>query len=262
MRKKMTYLFPFIKIVLLLASIQTNAVVDSVYCEQAFDNNGSFKVEDECLKKGLELAAISQTYQDSTLAAYKNAVFVANGNNSDKGIELLAGDQTQLDTPVALSWDQKKREIFVVLHNGDVLIYHDFVLGNVAPKKVIRNKELPGTKSITVGDEIIAFLNPSTKRIIIFDRQANSRAHGEKRKDKVIQTIELTSPADFVALAHQKDSQGTHFYLADRTSELYKLSDSGELIKLELKAASQSVTSLEYHPEKKALIIRAQSGIE
>jgi hypothetical protein len=104
-----------------------------------------------------------------------------------------------------------------------VLVFTDFLLGNVAPKRTLKNKEIPGASDISVNQEDIIILNTNTQRILVFDKKANSRALPDKRMDDVKKVIDLPSGQRFIAMA------------ALDSHSFYLLKDNGAILVIDSK---------------------------
>lgn len=151
--------------------------------------------------------------------------FVTLKKNASEDLLILAGEQTQLDKSTAVYWDEAAGEVFVLSESGDVLVYTDFLFGDVAPKRVIKNKELPGSADLaTVQGSIIA-LNPTTSRVLFFNAEANSRALSGKRQDQAAKVWDLPSDIQFVAIAAKSDKE---VYLLASGGDIYKLTSEGK----------------------------------
>ena len=231
------------------------------FCEQQFASNGKQAVEKTCLSFVLENAKGKlklKSDASTTLGATSNALVL----EDDKKSDLLAGDQTQLDSPVVINWDRENSEIYVLLKNGDINIYTDFVLGNVAPKRVIKNLELPGSTDFSVGQSKIATLNSDTNRIVLLKRDANSREKASKRKDQVVNTIELPESLTFSAIAYEESNNTSNkdtFYLATPSGDLYTIGSKGILKSMNYSHSANKVERLFFDAKKRALIIRTPS---
>lgn len=134
-------------------------------------------------------------------------------------IQVHSGDQTQLENPVALYWDHAQKEIYVLDESGDVLIYTDFLLGNVAPKRTLKNKELPGSVDLSLLSNEIIVLNAKTQRVLVYSSKANSRAMPKNRNDEFLRVLDLPSHLNFKGISAKSSGD---YYLLDERGDIYR----------------------------------------
>lgn len=228
------------------------------YCEQQFANNGKTEQESSCLDLVVTEAKgkLSLTNGLTQVAATSNAIVF----KDEKKSEILAGDQTQLQYPKALNWDQDNSELYVLLASGDINIYTDFVLGNVAPKRIIKNLELPGAHDLSVGKTKVAVLNDDTHRILLLNREANSRAQENVRKDQVLKTIELPDSLSFNVVAYEEAVNSDTFYLVTISGDFYTVDSSGVIKSMNHSIKNSKVVGLSFDAKKRALLVRTLNG--
>ncbi len=235
----------------LLGMTQTYAQVDHDCLKEA----QAKKTLSDCLKKKVKDKKGPQVHHSKKgdVTALSKAVILK--RNDSGQAHILTGDQTQLKNPIATFWDEENQEILVVEENGEILIYTDFLLGNVAPKRKVVNHELSGAKDIVVTKKGLIVLNPLTQRILVFDKLANSRALPGKRNDEVKRVIDLPSQGKFIAIAALGDDS---FLILSDKGNVLRLGPTGPV----QVAKVQGAYDLSYSEEgdQKSLIVQTPEG--
>ncbi len=131
------------------------------------------------------------TLSGINVSGHGSIIMVDDPKSKIKGQNLIAGKYTDLDDLRALALDDKHREIVALNGHGDVLFFSAVVTGNVAPLRILRNKELDGTVSIAVNPilEQILALNPNKSEVLVFSRKANIDAPEGKKHLSVLKVF-------------------------------------------------------------------------
>ncbi len=170
----------------LLADSETESQVS--LCEKEADKFGNGEGSDSISESCLELFAKLANPQSKkstldkkvSIIGYRNLLIVT----SNLKRTLIAGEYTHLKHVVALSYDEKNREIAVLEDSGDILTFSSVITGNVAPLRMIRHAEIEGAADLAILPERneIAVLHGPKKELLFFSRLGNF--HGrEGRKN-------------------------------------------------------------------------------
>lgn len=185
---------------LLFISLNGFSITSS--CEEdihAFgDGSGKSKdfIPEDCIeivKRNVGFKKIKKSLDEKILIyGYKNLIVIEDPNTKMKGQNVIAGKYTELNHIESLFLDEHHKEIVVLEKTGDILFFSSVVTGNVAPIRVIKNKELEGSVDIVVNSkngELIV-LNKEKKEIQFYKRTANIHAPENKKNVEMLRVVE------------------------------------------------------------------------
>lgn len=238
--------------------ISIKAYSQQPHCEKVFANFGQEEIQSDCLNY-LKGNAVGNLYrldnaQNKEVFAASNTILVKENDHE----ELLAGEATRLKNIIALRPQFSKKEIIVLLENGDVYTYLSHILGNVGPKRTLKNTELYGAVDVDAFESSLLVLNNATKRLLFFKREANSHAQESHRFDQLERLIELSPHYEYQSMS--VDSVSGLIYLLTTKGELLEWIKDKETFKV----IRQGLTadSLDFNSIKGALILRTPSSEE
>ncbi len=169
------------------AELETDAKVS--LCEkeaEKFGNGeGSDSISLSCqdLFSTLALSNARKLSSDKkiSLISFRNMIIVTKGLKK----EIIAGQYTHLKNVIALSYDEKNREVVVLEESGDILTFSTVITGNVAPLRVIRHPEIEGAADIIILPERneIGVLHGSRRELLFFSRLGNF--HGREGRQNL-----------------------------------------------------------------------------
>lgn len=147
------------------------------------DGNGRDSIPAECSEHFLKKVSpkLKKKSKDETFSvhAYKNIIFIKDPKSKIKGQNIIAGKYTELENIQAITLDEENKEIVVLEESGDILSFSSIITGNMAPKRVLKHKDLEDAQELIIyKDQIIVLL--SSHEIIFFKREAN--VHGPEGK--------------------------------------------------------------------------------
>ena len=76
--------------------------------------------------------------------------------------------------------------------SGDILFFSSILTGNIAPFRILRNKELHGATNLVTDpnkDEVIVYL-PTTGQLLFFSRTANFYGREGRKNLNVLRSLE------------------------------------------------------------------------
>jgi hypothetical protein len=134
-----------------------------------------------------------------TVFGYRNLIVIEKKDSKGAIIDVnvIAGVSTLLVAIQAVSIDEKNNEIVVLEASGDVLFFSSILTGNIAPFRILRNKELYGATNLVTDsnkDEVIVYL-PSAGQLLFFSRTANFHGRKGKKNLNVLRSFEDISAA-------------------------------------------------------------------
>ena len=201
---------------------------------------------------------------DGKMSAYghRNIVFIQDPNVNSERQNVIAGIYTELEDVAAVALNDKQKEIAVLEKSGDILFFSSIITGNVAPLRILKNKELIGASDLLINSlrmEVIV-LNKKSHEILFFSSLANANGRPEKKNLNLLRsfdnihgehmTIDTTHQELFV-LSPQKDALW-----------VYDLKTSFDLPvrKISLPSLIKSVTKIEYSTPEDEVIISGNPG--
>lgn len=187
----------------LAVSADQLAESDIVVCQDQADNYGNGKGDDyiskDCISSFKKMAPILATKksdsQKMNFFGFRNMILIEKFKNNIWTTETIAGIYTELKMVMALSYDEKNQEIAALLESGDILFFSSKITGNVAPYRILKNKELVGSTELiidNVNDQIVVY-NKKSKQILFFSRLANINGLKGKQKLDVLKSIDTSS---------------------------------------------------------------------
>jgi hypothetical protein len=189
------------------------------------DGTGRDSIPEECsayfLKQVTPRLKKSSKDGEFSVHAYKNIIFIKDPKSKLKGQNIIAGKYTELEDIKAIALDEENKEVVVVEGNSDILAFSSVITGNVAPKRILKHKDLEHADELLVYKNQYIVLIEKKKEIIFFDRTANVDAPESKKNLKPFRVI--------------KNVQG---------SELKLVSETDELLVIDGEDKSQSVFDL------------------
>lgn len=213
-------------------------------------------------KKALDCLELESTPLQASAVHYGSkgvlkayASFVTLKKTTHEELHILAGDQTQLEASIAIYWQEEDKEVFVLNEKGDILVFTDFLFGNVAPKRIVKNKEIHGATDLFVGGNSLVVLNSTTQRVLFLDKGANSRALPNQRKDQVQKVWDLPQENKFIAITAKNDSE---VYVLDDQGHIYKVTELGKT----LLGSVAGAIDLNYFSNDSGEFVKVRSGEE
>lgn len=184
-------------ILFLLISSVCSADTDTAMCEKEAlkfgDGSGKDSIPAECADHFLKKVSpkLKKVSNDGSVIvyAYKNIIFVKDPNSKVKGQNVIAGKYTELENIQAITLDEANKEIVVLEENQDILSFSSVITGNVAPKRILKHKELEDASDLLVYKKHIIVLADKNDEIIFFNREANVHAPEEKKFLSPVRTI-------------------------------------------------------------------------
>ena len=171
------------------------------YCEEEGrkygDGSGADLISTKCIELYCNRAGHHATIvgkNDSfKISGFKNMIFTRNKDlNGNWTTNIIAGLSTELDSVIAINYDQKNEEIAALDSSGDILFFSSTLTGNVAPYRILRAKELKGASHLVVDpikNEVIV-LNKNEGSILFFSRLANFKGREGKRNLSLIRSFD------------------------------------------------------------------------
>jgi hypothetical protein len=143
--------------------------------------------------KSLSPEAFKKT-SDGKISAYghRNIVFIQDPQVKSDRQNVIAGIYTELEDVAAVALNEKQKEIAVLEKSGDILFFSSTITGNVAPLRILKNKELSGASDLVINSlkmEVIV-LNKKSHEILFFSSQANAKARPEKKKLNLLRSFD------------------------------------------------------------------------
>jgi hypothetical protein len=125
---------------------------------------------------------------------YKNMVIIEKNLGKTIGTNLIAGNYTELKSVRALAYDEKHEEIAVLEESGDILFFSAKITGNVAPYRIIKNKELVGATDLVVDGvkDLVMVNNERSKKVLFLSRLANIHARKGQEKLNISKSIDTS----------------------------------------------------------------------
>lgn len=173
---------------------------DLVVCQDQADNYGNGKGDDhistKCIGYFKDMASVNAAMKESMnlkikIFGFRNMLLIEKVKGDKIVTEITAGNSTELSTIKTLAIDEKNQEIVVLEESGDVLFFSSKITGNVAPYRILRNKELEGASEIVVDStrDLVAINNKKTKKILFFSRLANINGRKENQRLDIVKSI-------------------------------------------------------------------------
>lgn len=201
-------------------------------CEQEAakfgDGTGKDKISQMCFShfKKMSLVHASEECLDGKyqVIGHRNLVFIDHKNNSYSLKEVIAGSSTELKEVVAIALDEKNKEIAVLEKNGDILFFSSVIMGNVAPLRILRLKELEGATDIAIDSKRnrIIVLNKKSESLLFYSRLGNIHGFQGKKNLSLQKSIaKLPSSTESIAINPMKeelytlDSKGPKVWIYD-----------------------------------------------
>ena len=169
-------------------------------CEKQAHNFGDGRGRDyipiECYDYFLKLVspqAIKKSVDGKIVVyGYRNIVFIKDPSYKSKGQNVIAGSYTELNDILALALDEINKEIVVLEKSGAVLFFSSVVTGNVAPLRILKNKDLLGASDIVVNakKQEVIILNKNDHEIHFYSRLANDQGREGKKNNSLLFRLE------------------------------------------------------------------------
>jgi len=200
MNKLLILLFLFgINIKLVNAAEAVPGEEEILTCQDQADVFGNGKSDDIISKFCLELfikqsppsARVEFPSGKIKFYGYRNMIIIEKESNNRRVKEIIAGNSTELKSIQALAFDENNKEIVALDESGEVLSFTTTITGNIAPYRILRNKEIEGASELVIDytrDQIIVN-NKKTKKILFFSRLANINGRKGKQRLMVLKTI-------------------------------------------------------------------------
>ena len=179
--------------------LNASTEADLTLCEDQAENYGNGKGDDfittkcqESTKKMARPSAIKESkILNSKFYGYKNRIVIEKKTEKTQLTLIIAGSSTELQSVISLSLDEKNQELAALEESGDILFFSTKLAGNIAPLRIIKNKQLVGSSEIIIDskkDLVLAF-NKKEKKILFFSRKANFHGRPGKQKLNIVKTI-------------------------------------------------------------------------
>jgi len=158
------------------------------------NGEGQDEISPQCMKlfKAKSLLSAHKATADGKkeVFGYRNMMFV---ESKDKvgAYSVYAGLATSLKSIEALFIDEKNKEIAVLEKSGMILFFPLHFAGNVSPYRVIKSREILGSKEIIVlpkGHEVVVF-NPKQKAAYFFSRLENEYGREKQIKRGLLRKV-------------------------------------------------------------------------
>ncbi len=170
---------------------------------------------------------------------YRNIVFIKDPSARIGLQNIIAGSSTLITEVVALAIDEVNKEIAVLDKSGDILFFSSTITGNIAPKRVLKAKELDGAHDLVINSvrqEVIA-LNKQNHDLVVFSREANFFGVEGKKKLGLIRSVDGVN--------------GEFLSIDPHHQELFMLNSSGDsILVFNLNSKSQNPVRKLNLPEK------------
>lgn len=222
------------------------------------DGSGKDKIPFECEDVFLKLSRPEAFKRSSdakiVVFGHKNIIFIKNPMIRIYPQNVIAGSATELTNIVAIAIDEKNNEIAVLEESGDVLFFSSLITGNVAPLRIIKNKNLYGARDIIINsdkNEIIV-LNKLNKELLFFSRLGNIHAPEGKRNLHLIKNVENVN-GEMMAL----DIKRQDLFILRSTRDSYSVFNLRKKIIKEDKVVvlnSKNIQRIEYSSVKDQLV--------
>lgn len=176
-----------IALILFILSSLSFADTETAICEKEGskfgDGNGRDSIPAECSEHFLKKVSpkLKKKSKDGTFSvhAYKNIIFIKDPKTKIKGQNIIAGKYTELENIQAIALDEENKEIVVLEESRDILSFSSVITGNMAPKRILKHKDLEDAQELIVyKDQVIVLL--SKNEVVFFKREAN--VHGPPGK--------------------------------------------------------------------------------
>lgn len=180
------------------------ASAESDYCHLEAENYGSPQqvgpFPKECIKLVEKLAPhkARQLSDDGTVSVfgYRNTVIVRKKIHRRKITDdVIAGKFTEIKNVTALGIDRENDEVAVLdAKRGTVMFYSLTIVGNVAPFRILKHKEIIGADSVVIDpkDDETLVINSKLGHISVFSRLANTLERAGKKRLHILRRIEMT----------------------------------------------------------------------
>lgn len=165
------------------------------------DGSGEDSISETCyqeFKKNVSEKSRKDTSDGlQTVFGYRNLIVIE--KKDSKGavtdVNVIAGVSTLLVAIQAISIDEKNNEIVVLEASGDILFFSLVLTGNIAPFRILRNKELHGATNLVTDsakDEVIVYM-PTAGQLLFFSRTANFYGREGRKNLNVLRSLENIS---------------------------------------------------------------------
>ena len=127
-----------------------------------------------------------------SIYGYRNIVFILDPSVNSKRQNVIAGNYTELNDIVTVALDEINKEIVVLEKSGAVLFFSSVITGNVAPLRILKNKDLNGASDIVVNakKQEVIILNNNNHEIHFYSRLANDLGREGKKKNTLLRRFE------------------------------------------------------------------------
>lgn len=157
-------------------------------CEKEGQNFGNGQGRDlisfgcvELFKKSANVEAIKISANGKVSAfGHRNMIFI----KQNEKMRVISGNYTELEDVTAIAIDEANQELAVLTKKGDVLFFSSKITGNVAPLRVIKNKDLHGASDLVINskkNELIV-LNKTSRSLLFFPRLADVNGRKQFKK--------------------------------------------------------------------------------
>jgi len=167
-----------------------------------------------------------------SLFAHKNMLYHAQAKTN-----LWAGSNTLLEDLVSIR--KSKNELFVLSKKSGILVFLDFLNGNVAPIRQVQIPEIDFAKDIDADEESIYLLQ--NDHIIVLNREANSKRRVDLQKLEVIKRINLPEA-------------GAKAFAIDSTNSLLYVLFKNRVLKINLVTTQHSIVPVSQDISKKVAL--------
>jgi hypothetical protein len=201
---------------------------------------------------------------DGKMSAYghRNIVFIQDPNVKSERQNVIAGMYTELEDVAAVAINEQQKEIVVLEKSGDILFFSSIITGNVAPLRILKNKELNGASDLLVNSkkmEVIV-LNKKSHEILFFSSLANVNGRPDKKKLNLLRSIDhIYGEHMAIDIVHQE-----LFVLSAQKDVLwvYDLnSTSGQPVrKISVASSMKSVERIEYSSIEDEIFLSVTPG--
>ena len=201
---------------------------------------------------------------DGKMSAYghRNIVFIQDPNVKSERQNVIAGMYTELEDVAAVAINEQQKEIIVLEKSGDILFFSSIITGNVAPLRILKNKELSGASDLLVNSkkmEVIV-LNKKSREILFFSSLANVNGRPDKKKLNLLRSFDhIYGEHMSIDIVHQElfvlSAQKDVLWVYDLNS-----SSAQPVRKISVPSSMKSVEKIEYSSLEDEIIISGTPG--
>ncbi|MBL7664724.1 MAG: hypothetical protein JNM93_06290 [Bacteriovoracaceae bacterium] len=174
--------------ILISTGFSFNKTTCDAEIERYGNAQGHDKISTECLNLYRNLAPTNcQKY--SALGEMKaiaaDGIFILE-DNPTMSVRYSAGSEAQVGSCTSLAIDPIFVEVAILdASRGEIAIYNAQIMGNVAPRRIIKSEYLIDATDLEYQNDKILVLNKQQQTLFSFSRLANSTLPEAKRQDRL-----------------------------------------------------------------------------